>query len=205
MAKEHPEGNDPKRDAIVVAAAAVFARYGYRKTAMNDIIRAAGVSRGTLYKHFSTKGEVFRAVIHWEKREALRAVREAVACEKTARQKLKVMICTSLRVLDEKVNLYRLAVHSFSEVFPHWENEEEEIQERTREILEIIVDILEAGVASGEIAVDDVKRLAEVVLTSLRGVMFGAFFGAEVRPAEELADTLVDTLFDGVATARGKA
>lgn len=39
----------------------VFARYGYRKTSMDDVARAAGISRPGLYFHFASKRELFRA------------------------------------------------------------------------------------------------------------------------------------------------
>jgi AcrR family transcriptional regulator len=45
----------------LAAAATVFLRFGYRKTAMEDIARAAGMSRQGLYLHYATKEELFRA------------------------------------------------------------------------------------------------------------------------------------------------
>ncbi len=54
------------RDGVLLdAAVGVFARYGYRKTSMDEVARAAGVSRQCLYTHFATKEELFRrAVTH---------------------------------------------------------------------------------------------------------------------------------------------
>jgi AcrR family transcriptional regulator len=52
-----------RRLAIVRAGAGVFLRYGYRKTSMEDVARAADLSRQGLYLHFPTKDELFREVI----------------------------------------------------------------------------------------------------------------------------------------------
>ncbi len=52
-----------RRDAIVEAATAVFLRYGFKKTSMDDLARAAGLSRQGLYLHFDTKEALFRAVL----------------------------------------------------------------------------------------------------------------------------------------------
>ena len=41
---------------------AEFARHGFAKTSMADIARAAGISRTSLYNHFPTKEDVFKAL-----------------------------------------------------------------------------------------------------------------------------------------------
>src|SRR5260370_17188163 len=39
---------------------AIFLRYGFKKTSMDDVARAAGVSRQGLYLYFDTKDLLFR-------------------------------------------------------------------------------------------------------------------------------------------------
>jgi AcrR family transcriptional regulator len=55
------ENEDRKSALILDAALPVFARYGFQKTAMADIARAAGISRASLYLAFNSKEELFRA------------------------------------------------------------------------------------------------------------------------------------------------
>lgn len=56
-------GDDDRHDALLRAALAVFARFGYRKTSMDEIARAAGLSRQGLYLRFRSKEELFRAMV----------------------------------------------------------------------------------------------------------------------------------------------
>ncbi|HEX5404809.1 MAG TPA: helix-turn-helix domain-containing protein [Pseudonocardiaceae bacterium] len=51
-----------RHDQILTAALSVFGRHGYRRTSMELIARAAGVSRPALYQRFSGKEDVFRAM-----------------------------------------------------------------------------------------------------------------------------------------------
>ncbi|WP_144161325.1 TetR/AcrR family transcriptional regulator [Paraburkholderia sp. BCC1885] len=51
-----------RRQRIVQAASETFLRYGYARTTMADLARAAGVSRPLLYLEFQDKADVFRAV-----------------------------------------------------------------------------------------------------------------------------------------------
>jgi AcrR family transcriptional regulator len=48
---------------VLDAAIGVFARYGYRKTSMEEVARAAGVSRQGLYLQFTNKEELFRKAL----------------------------------------------------------------------------------------------------------------------------------------------
>jgi AcrR family transcriptional regulator len=56
---ELAEANATRRAAILDAAVEVFLRYGYKKTSMDDLARAAGLSRQGLYLHFATKEALF--------------------------------------------------------------------------------------------------------------------------------------------------
>jgi AcrR family transcriptional regulator len=54
---------DSRLSAVLDAAIGVFARYGYRKTSMEDVARAAGISRQGLYLSFANKEELFRRAV----------------------------------------------------------------------------------------------------------------------------------------------
>lgn len=54
---------DPRRAAILGAAFDCFRQYGFRRTAMEDIARAAGLSRAALYLHFANKQDIYRSLI----------------------------------------------------------------------------------------------------------------------------------------------
>lgn len=54
---------DLKREQILRAAAAEFAKNGYAKASTNVIIREAGVSKGLLFHYFGAKRELYLAVV----------------------------------------------------------------------------------------------------------------------------------------------
>ena len=57
------EPADARQVAVLDAAVGVFARYGYRKTSMDEVARAAGASRQGLYLQFANKEELFRKAV----------------------------------------------------------------------------------------------------------------------------------------------
>jgi len=52
------------RQALITAANDVFSHFGYKKASIEDIAKTAGVGKGTVYLHFSSKEALFEAVIH---------------------------------------------------------------------------------------------------------------------------------------------
>lgn len=64
-ASENDEAN-AKRRQIIDGARAVFLAQGFDAASMNDIARAAGVSKGTLYVYFENKEELFEAIVEHE-------------------------------------------------------------------------------------------------------------------------------------------
>ena len=58
-----PHGSDAAQAHFIDAAEACFERYGVVKTTMEDIAKMAGVSRPTVYRHFSDRDSLILAVI----------------------------------------------------------------------------------------------------------------------------------------------
>ena len=52
----------PRRETIIEAASALFARNGYDGTSMRDIAAESGILAGSLYYYFASKEEMFAAV-----------------------------------------------------------------------------------------------------------------------------------------------
>jgi AcrR family transcriptional regulator len=57
------ESEAGRREHVLEAALLIFARYGYRKASMEDVARAADISRPGLYFYFASKQDLFRAAV----------------------------------------------------------------------------------------------------------------------------------------------
>ncbi|MFZ6653681.1 TetR/AcrR family transcriptional regulator [Undibacterium sp. TJN19] len=54
---------DARPQELLAAALDLFVERGFAATRLDDVARAAGVSKGTLYLYFSSKEELFKAVV----------------------------------------------------------------------------------------------------------------------------------------------
>jgi len=61
----------PAKEKLLESASALFYEDGIGATAVDDVVRAAGVSKPTLYAHFGSKAELVAAVL--DRRHAARA------------------------------------------------------------------------------------------------------------------------------------
>ena len=61
-------GENAKTLQIFAGARAAFLRHGFDGASMNDVARAAGVSKGTLYVYFDSKERLFEALVRHDRR-----------------------------------------------------------------------------------------------------------------------------------------
>lgn len=60
---------EAKRESILAAAAEIFLEYGFEGASMAEIAARIGGSKGTLYGYFSSKEDLFVAVMHEQGRK----------------------------------------------------------------------------------------------------------------------------------------
>ena len=78
-----------KRQRAIEAGARVFLRFGFQRAIMGDIAQAAGMSRPALYLIFSSKEDVFEAVLaHWIE-DSLARIAAGLAGHATLGEKLR--------------------------------------------------------------------------------------------------------------------
>ena len=66
---ETTEQDSQKRQQILDGARKVFLEHGFDGASMNDIVKAAGVSKGTIYAYFPSKEKLFEKLVSMDKRQ----------------------------------------------------------------------------------------------------------------------------------------
>ena len=103
---------DRKREAILRAAVAEFREFGFAGTSMDRIAATAEVSKRTVYNHFSSKDELFAAIL-WQLWEASRALESAAYDPaRPLREQLLAFVEQKLRLLSDAsfIDLSRVAM-----------------------------------------------------------------------------------------------
>ena len=139
---------------ILDAALKVFAQKGFAAARMEDIAKAAGVTKGTIYLYFENKEAVFKSLVRTEVGGALGMVAAHVAAfEGSASALLRFMMTTMLKVLleSDKVALPKIVIAE-SANFP-WLAEfyRFEVIERG---LGLLTGLIQRGIDTGEFRAD---------------------------------------------------
>jgi AcrR family transcriptional regulator len=54
-----------KQDRIINAALTVFGKYGYKKASVDEIVKAAGISKGLIFHYFGSKKNLYRELYEY--------------------------------------------------------------------------------------------------------------------------------------------
>lgn len=79
----------PKDKRILQAAEEVFSHHGYEKATLDEIIALADVGKGTVYKYFGNKEQLFYKLVADKNAPFVERLQQAVAGENTFEEKLK--------------------------------------------------------------------------------------------------------------------
>src|SRR6188474_3422975 len=82
------------RDAILDATNRLLARFGYRKMTVEDIAAEAGIGKGTVYLHFSSKEEVVLSHVDRVVDRLKERLREISGSDLSAADRLRSMLLT---------------------------------------------------------------------------------------------------------------
>lgn len=158
------ERSEATRDALIAAARTLFAQRGYAAVGTEEIVRAAGVTRGALYHHFDGKRALFEAV--YERVELELAEKIAVgALESGAAAPLEAMRAGAemfLRAATEP-ETQRIVLIDGPSVLG-WDRWREIATEHGLGLIEAT---LQAAIEAGAIAEQPVRPLAHVLMGAL--------------------------------------
>lgn len=98
IVKEHNE----RQNEILDTAQRLFAKKGYEKCTVNDILNEIGIAKGTFYHYFKSKEEVLDGIIDRAAKQALERAQAVVLDPELSSQEKLLRIFLALRMEDEK-------------------------------------------------------------------------------------------------------
>ncbi len=196
--RSQAERSESTRGALIGAARTLFAERGYAEVGTEEIVRAAGVTRGALYHHFDGKRDLFEAV--YERVEAELAERIATgALSADAHSPLEAMRAGSEMFLQActEPEAQRIVLLDGPSVLG-WDRWREIAAEHG---LGLIERTLQAAIDAGAIPAQPVRPLAHVLMGALdEAAMLVARAEDPARMRAEVGRTL-DSLLAGLSAA----
>ena len=186
-----------RRTQILQAARDCFAERGYAVTRVEEIAKAAGLSKGGLYVHFASKEAIFDALHDEEVARAGEALAVIRALPLPAREKLGALAAgiVARYVSSEQHRRFLLVL---GEVGLSTPSVQAKVRATHGMFVAAITEMVEEGVASGEFRRVDPRHAALLLKVLSDGIEGAIALGYEMDTADFLQEA-VDILLNGLA------
>jgi AcrR family transcriptional regulator len=191
--------NQVKLETILHTAKKMFARYGPRKTSIEDVARVARVAKATIYNNFGNKEQVYLEVLRREMHEVVENVLTEVKKESLPDAKLIAFVKAKFRYMRKAINILNLDRDGVENILPKVEGIRNELLE-----LEVknICAILSDGIEKGSFSVVNPLLASRAIAHSLRGFEFNWLIQESEDKIDKYLDELLNILFNGLMTNR---
>lgn len=184
-----------RREEIFCAAAKVFASLGYRNTEVQAIADASGMSKGTIYRYFDSKEQLFFATVDRGMQLLQQHLCDANEHLPPGFERMGVSIGAYLAFFDSHPHLVELLIQERAEFRdrkkPTYFEYRDATVDRRRKMLQQMI-------AEGKVRDMPLDRILDVVDDLLYGVIFTNYFRGRSKSLQAQADDIVDIIKNGI-------
>ena len=178
------------KESILDATDRLLARYGYRKMTVEDIAAEAGIGKGTIYLHFSSKEEVVLSHIDRIVERLNGRLSEIAVSDAPAAERLRLMLVTRVLFRFDSIQHYTQSLNDLLAVLrprllarraQYFESESQ-----------IFAQVLIAGRESGELSFDNEHATAHALLQATNGLLPYSLSTTELGERNDVEQRTVD-------------
>ncbi len=150
---------------ILEAGEKLFAKKGFYPTTMEEVARAAGLAKGTIYLHFDDKRNLFFSIIEKKLDILLEKIEKEMRKDEFPSQRIKLAIGIHLRFLEENRDFFKIM-----QALPESLKQEMErklkgrVIEKQSRYVEILDQLIRKGIRNQEIKPLDSRKLAVILV-----------------------------------------
>jgi AcrR family transcriptional regulator len=186
-----------RREEILDAAAKLFAQHGYRNTDMEYVATAVDIAKGTIYRYFASKEELFLAAADRGMRRAGDFVDASVAGITDPLQRMAQAVCAYLTFFRNNPQCVELFIQ-----------ERAEFRDRPQQTYFAYRDcrlppwreMFRSLIAEGRVRELPPERIVNVLSNVVYGTMFTSYFTGQQDPPEQQAAEIMDIVLGGLLT-----
>jgi len=178
------------KDAILDATDRLLARYGYRKMTVEDIASEAGIGKGTIYLHFSSKEEVVLSHVDRIVDRLKERLREIGNSDAPVAERLRQMLLTRVMFRFDSIQHYTQSLNDLLSALRPGLLARRAVYFDAE--AQIFADVLVNGRQSGEFEFDDEQLTAHAMLQATNGLLPYSLSTTELGERQEVEQRASD-------------
>ncbi|MBK7212641.1 MAG: TetR/AcrR family transcriptional regulator [Bacteroidales bacterium] len=186
---------DEVKDTIVGVARNIFSRFGFKKTTMDEIAIAARKGKSSIYYYFTSKEEIYQAVVEKEASLLTQELNDAISKVEDPMEKLKVYVMVRMRTISKLANFYNAIKNEY---LSHLDFINQIRVKYDQDEIHMVENILNEGVQNNEFQIENTSLAAIAIVTALKGMEIPMFWEKEEQDVEKRLNDLISILFYGV-------
>ena len=171
-----PLQKDPaKADAIIRAAIQIFARDGLEKGKIADIAVEAGIGKGTVYEYFSSKNEIFHAIVDTLMGDLTDASDKLYSMQLSPYDKLRTFIRMNTELVFEMGDAVLIMTEIWAQgarAIKRGEHQATQLTDGYQKMKDLVINILKAGVMAHEFREMNYDGVSTVCLAFIDGFIW---------------------------------
>ncbi|MEW6475789.1 MAG: TetR/AcrR family transcriptional regulator [Actinomycetota bacterium] len=183
---------------ILSAARECFAQSGYVAASTHMVAGRAGLTTGALYHHFGSKRELYLAVFDEVEAMVFERLRAAAARQPTFVAKVEALLDSAVRLAKSDPTAVAFLVSVSGDLARH-PDLREAVESAWARRDAFLAEVVNAGIASGELAPADRGMVLDLLMTMIGGLLV---VGAGVPAAQARAVKAFKRLLAGTLIAR---
>ena len=180
---------------ILLTAIKIFSRHWFKKTTMDEISRALKKGKSSIYYYYSSKEDIFEAVVLYEANQLRSQLTSAIKAVDDPAEKLTSYISVRTKAFEKLSNYYNAV---FDKNLDHFEFIEKIRMRYDREELAILRLLVYLGKQRGTFKVDDSEYTAMAIQTMLKGFEVPMFWRKRDLNNERRLNAIQNVIFNGI-------
>ena len=181
---------------ILDAALKVFARFGYKKSTLEDIASELGMTNTAMYAYASSKRDLYERTVSFVMKRWQSGVEQAVDAKTTAMDKMTALCESALYYLAQDLEFCAL-LKSDPQIFPMFPTVDP-YEEINRDSVRMIERILLFGQETGEFRTVEAPAVSEVLFSIYKNFIIHTYINSEEDYTSRYLPITMDLILNGI-------
>ncbi len=194
-----PDVSEERKQQILEAAIAVFARLGFRAARMDDVAEQAGLSKAALYLYYKSKDAIIAALLQRLFAQEFKQVQALVESEREGSVVEQLLVLTrQLAAMLQWMSRLMPIAFEFYAIAGRDKQVRQFLKEYFADYRHLLARLIERGIARGELRAVDAEATAITLVALFEGLALLFFVDPEATRWTEQVETSVRLLLSGL-------